>query len=733
MTARRLRIGSGSTRLVAVGILALGGAIALAAAGPEKPRAEVVANRPSVGFMFPLSVPVGGSAEIELSGSFLDRAVRIRCECDDLSAEIASANPLKVKAVFTAAPTAAPGPRFVYVDTAAGPSNRLLLRVTGLPRFVDAEPNDSRQQPQSIKTPALIDGKIETVHDSDMYRFHAAAGERLAFNFLGGRSNARGHVVAILLQEDGSELAHNLSRFGTDPYLDHTFEEEGDYILAVVPRRFSDFYTVVSDEAKINWQYQAAIGTDPIPWSIFPMGGKIGTTVEAELHADFVDPAAGLEFVGEGLSISLVSTDDPCGCRFKATIVIAEDAELGPHYLAFPGASGAAPLLAFDVGDMTEMIEKEPNDGLSQGQPVTLPTIVNGRIDGPHDRDGFLFNVDQFDDLAFEVDARGLGSHITDPNLTLARPDGRLSDTGDDRCTTCGAFFSAVRAKEKLDSSIRHYFQEGNPNDADAAGDYVLQIRDNSALGGEDHTYRLLLRDRKPGFRLGVLSAAVHGNLGGVAKVPVVLEPREGFKGVVAVRAVDLPDGLSAEPIELRPDEPSGTLEIRHDPTALPPDAAVGWLQFDVRLVGSAEIDGKDVVRKAELPSYFSETGAGYNEIPRDAATVVFVKPALFSLGIDEPFRGFRLQLAKGGRVEVPVALARAEEFDEGVEFSGIELPEGLRVETGEERDGKVLVSLVGDPDLLERGPHRIVLRGTPRQGDPERSQVTKPFTVAVN
>ncbi len=725
-------IDSGSRGRIVAAIAALASAAALWGAGGENPKAEVISNQPNVGFMFPLSVAAGGSAEIEMSGSFLDRVQRIRCECDDLSAEVIESGPLGLKTRLTAAATASPGPRFLFVDTAAGPSNRLLVRVTGLPRFVDAEPNDSRETAQTIQTPALIDGKIETVHDSDMYRFHAAAGERLAFNFLGGRSNARGHVVAILLRADGTELAHNLSYFGTDPYLDHTFKEEGDYVLTVVPRRFSDFYTVVSDEAKINWQYQAAIGRDPIPWSLYPMGGRRGTTVEAELRADFFDSLAPLKFVGGGMEISLTQIDDSCGCRFRATITIPEDAEAGVHYLSFPSESGAAPLLTFAVSDMPEAVEQEPNDELTKGQAVTLPLVMNGRIDRPQDRDGFLFTVDQFDDLAFEVDARGLGSRMTDPNLTLARPDGRLSDTGDDRCEACGAFFSSVRAKEKLDPSVWHYFQEGNPNDADAAGDYVLQLRDNSALGGPDHIYRLVLREKKPGFRLGVVNADVRGAIGGVAELPVVLEAREGFKGVVEVRAVELPQGLSAEAIELRPDEPAGKLLIRHDAAALPPDSAVGWLQAEIRVVGAAEIDGKKIEQEAELPAFFSETGFGYNELPRRTARAVFVKPARFSLGIDEPFRGFRMDLSKGGRLELAVALERADGFAGGLTFSGDDFPDGLRVETGEERDGKIMVALVGDPDVLQRGPHRIVLRATPRDGESDDSQITKGFTVAV-
>ena len=90
------------------------------------------------------------------------------------------------------------------------------------------------------------------------------------------------------------------------------------------------------------------------------------------------------------------------------------------------------------------------------------------------------------------------------------------------------------------------------------------------------------------------------------------------------------------------------------------------------------------------------------------------------------------MDLSKGGRLEVAVSLERAHGFASSLTFSGVDLPTGLHVETGEERDGKVMVALVGDPQVLEIGPHRIVLRGTPSGGSFDESQITKGFTVSV-
>ena len=717
-------------RAVGVGLFSLLAAHQLFAS--ERPPAEVALNTPSVTFTFPLSIQAGGKADVTFKGNYLDRAQRIRCECSDLTATIRSGNPLGIEATIEASASATPGPRFLYVETPKGPSNRVLVRVTGWTSVSESEPNESYEQAQPVTVPVMIEGKIATVHDSDMFRFHADAGERLAFNVLTGRSKAPGHVVAILMTTEGRVLSRNLSYFGTDPYLDYTFEDEGDYILTVIPRRFSDFYTILSDDTKINWQYELAIGRSPILWSLFPMGGKRGTTVDVELRADFLDPAAVPDFSGKGLTASLEPLADPCQCLYKLAVDIAADAPLGPRYLTFPDPSGTLMPLAFSVGDTTELTENEPNDGLHQGQPITLPVVLNGRIDRPGDRDGVFFTVDQYDEIAFLVDAKGLGSHITDPNLTLARPDGELTGRADDRCEKCGQFFNVVRKKEKLDSKFWHYFQSGNPNDADAAGDYILRLRDNSKRGGPNHTYRLLLRNKAPDFRIGVVNENVRAPLGGVAKIPVTIRAEEGFKGGVEIRAEDLPPGLTAKPLTLRTDEPSGMLEIEHDASALEPDETTGWVQVKIRVVGTAKIDDKVVSHHAELPAFYREVGAGYNEQPRSDVLVSFVEPAKFSLKIEEPFRGFRMDLSKGGRIEVPVEIARAESFMNALDLQGVEFPPGLHLEEGLEEEGTLKVTLVADTAKIEARAHRIAIRATASENGVAMTEVTRGFTLQV-
>jgi len=705
-------------------------------AASEQPYKEIPLRWPALtnrGFPYPLSLEAGRTTEVEFRGSDLNRVEALRCECGDVTARLTSVEPLALKAEIEAAPDAEPGPRFFYAEGPRGTSNRVMLRVTRWQSVLEHEPNDGIGAAQPVGTPALIEGRIETVHDSDMFRFQAEAGERLVFNGLPGRSGVYGHVVFILLDSEGQELARNLSYFGTDPYIDYTFEKAGNYVLTVIPRRFSDFYTVVGDDQKIRWQYQLAVGRAPMLWSLFPMGGRRGTAVEAELYADFLDPAAQPRFTGEGISAEMAPVADPCNCRFRLKIKIAEDAAPGTRYLTFADDSGTLTPLAFEVSGVPEITESEPNDGLDQGQRVERPVIINGRIGRPGDGDHFLFTVDQFDDMTFRVDAHGIGSHMTDPNLTLARPDGELSDGADDRCSECPAFYNAAGRKEKLDPQFSHYFQEGNPNDAKAAGDYILQLIDNSKSGGPHHTYRILLRDKKPGFRVGVLTDRVTAPLGGEAKIPVSVSSEEGFQGQVKITAENLPEGLRAEPLSLGFGKDSGELIIRHNP-ALLPAGEKGWLQIPVRVIGSADAGGEEVTKEAELPPFFTEHGAGYNETAQTKLLVSFVEPARFSLDVEEPpFGGFRMEMAKGGEVEAGLKVERAAEFDAPLEIAAVELPKGVRIaEVLPEENGVLRVRLKGDPEQVETGCHAVVLRASAEWDGKRYEEVTRGFTVSV-
>jgi len=689
-------------------------------------------RQPAVRSVFPLGGQAGQAVMLELAGDFLDPKGILRCECEDVIGTIEAGNVLSLTAKLQLLPSARPGSRIFYLETARGTSNPFLFRVTGWPSQVEREPNNRFEEAQQLPVPSVVEGRVARLTDTDFFRFSAKAGETLAFNVMSARNKAAGHVTISLLTAEGRRLAHNHSRFGTDPYLTFRFAEAGTYLLAVTARRFADFFTVVSDDSTINWQYQLAVGRSPMLWSLFPLGGKRGSSVEATLWADFLDAEASPMFTGSGVRATLSPTPDPCACKFKVSIKIAPDAETGVRYLSFPDESGNLAPLAFAVSDTDEILEIEPNDSLTETQKVKLPVIINGKTQTPGDRDHFQIKVDQDDSLTFAIDARGLGSFMTDPNLALVRANGETTAFGDDRCQKCPAFYTTVGRKDMLDSKLSHTFISANPNDADAAGDYIVQLLDNSMEGGEGNGYRLLIRKRQPGFRVGVGTGQVSGPCGGVAKIPVMVSFEESFKGRINVTVRNLPAGLVANPLTIGYGEESAALEIEQKATGS--DLAIcSQLEARIEVVATAEINGNQVSQIAALPPLLADDGPGYNEIPRTELELRFVEPALFSLDVEEPFRGFVLDFNQGNQLEFPVMIKRAKDFDAPVKLDVENLPEGLELKVldSTERD-KLLVALVGDRQKAKAGRYRLALKGVAEFKGQQSVEFTRGFGIAV-
>ena len=118
--------------------------------------------------------------------------------------------------------------------------------------------------------------------------------------------------------------------------------------------------------------------------SIFPCGGKQGTTVDTVIAGGELTDATGLYFSHPGI------TAKPAGPgKFK--VAIAKDVPLGPYDVRVITPLGLSNFRAFVVGDVPEVQEKEPNNEPSQAQRVSLPVVINGRMDGGTDVDFYVF------------------------------------------------------------------------------------------------------------------------------------------------------------------------------------------------------------------------------------------------------------------------------------------------------------------------------------------------------
>jgi hypothetical protein len=218
--------------------------------------------------------------------------------------------------------------------------------------------------------------------------------------------------------------------------------------------------------------------------NIFPAGGQRGQTITVELSGSNYGYFPGAkDIVNDGppgitvKDIKLKANDR----ALDATFVIAPDAPLGRRSVRVVNErTGLTNMLYFSVGRLPEALEAEPNNELASPQSVTLPVVVNGRVDPQADVDGYAFDLKAGQRLVAAAFAHAIDSHgqyknygFVDCTLQLVDPAGRIvAEAGD----TLG-----------LDPQIEFTAKE--------AGRYTARVFCEAFDGFPQAIYRLLLGD----------------------------------------------------------------------------------------------------------------------------------------------------------------------------------------------------------------------------------------------
>jgi hypothetical protein len=147
--------------------------------------------------------------------------------------------------------------------------------------------------------------------------------------------------------------------------------------------------------------------TPPRLFLVQPGGAKAGSTVELTLSGQDLDEPQGLLFSRAEIKSELVSVSQAprqpaprrqrgrrpvrltATSKFKVTI--PSGTPPGIHDVRIVTKGGVSNPRAFVVGDLEEVLEKEPNNDVAQAQRVELNTTISGIISAPTDVDYFVF------------------------------------------------------------------------------------------------------------------------------------------------------------------------------------------------------------------------------------------------------------------------------------------------------------------------------------------------------
>lgn len=467
---------------------------------------------------------------------------------------------------LTVATNAAPGEREIRLATTTGLSNPLKFYVGTLPEFSASparppNPEEDRLRRQfnlplaetpstniaRVTLPAVINGQIMP-GEVDRYRFSARRGQSLVvavsardlIPYLADAVPGWFQATIALYDAKGKELAYDDDfRFQPDPVLHFEIPRDGEYFVEIKDSIY---------RGREDFVYRIALGELPFVTSLFPLGGRVGERTVVELK----------------------------GWNLPTNTLVTEAATPGVVLLTVRKGEAFSNRFPFAVEDWPEVREREPNNDAAGAQSVTLPVVVNGRIDQPGDVDVFQINGMAGDEIVAEVTARRLNSPV-DSILKVLDASGQQLAINDD-------------LEDKASGLNTHHADSYVRFKLPAAGKYFIHLGDTQHQGGAEFGYRLRLSAPRPDFELRAVPASLSVRPGGTVSFRVVALRKDGCTNDIMVALKDAPAGfkLSGGRIGVSTNEAKLTLTAPFTAAADP---------YALSLIGRAQVEGGELVR----------------------------------------------------------------------------------------------------------------------------------------
>ena len=503
----------------------------------------------------------------------------------------------------TIAADAKQGQREMRVESARGLSNPIRFCVGRLPEFCEQEPGldpEARDYPSPLRfppkvttdiaLPAVANGQLiphepDYVHwqarrftpgDSDRFRFEARKGQRLVVAasarelvpYLADAVPGWFQATLTLYDADGNELAyHDDYHFHPDPVLFFEVPEDGQYAVEIKDAIY---------RGRPDFVYRITIGEIPFVTSIFPLGGPAGRQTTVEL-------------TGWNLPVDKLTMD-------------TRDKVSGIRPLSVRKGGTTSNTVPFAVDTLPECLEKESNDSSQAAQPVTLPVIVNGRMDRPGDWDVFRIEGRAGEQVIAEVTARRLASPL-DSVLELTDAAGKRLAFNDDH-------------EDKADALNTHHADSLIHITLPADGTYFVRLGDAQHEGGPEYAYRLRISPPRADFALRVVPSAINAVTWRLKPITIFALRKDGFDGEIALSFRGDPEGILMDGGLV----PAGQDRVRVTLTL------ASWLPVDplsLCLAGRATIAGEEVVRTAVPADDMMQAFAYRHLVPANGLTLV--------------------------------------------------------------------------------------------------------------
>ncbi len=473
---------------------------------------------------------------------------------------------------FTVEKNAAPGARELRLVTQGGVSNPLAFHIGQVPevtrkpmltaeyQVLGKEYLALRKRPdeeieQRVTTPCTVNGQVAS-GEINRYRFTARKGQRLVVSalarqlipFIADAVPGWFQPVLAIYDSKGREIAYQDDfRFKPDPVVLFDVPQDGEYVAAI-----SD----AIHRGREDFVYRITIGEQPYVTSIFPLGGQVGAA-----HAIKV----------QGWNLGGAALNQP-----------AKNAAAGTQNVTATVKGAVSNAVPFVLDSLPEAFDKEPNDAPNATQKVTLPVIVNGRIDKKGDWDVFEFQGKAGQDIVAEVMARRLDSPM-DSVLKIIGPDGKTLAFNDDH--------------EDAGNGVNtHHADSYATLKLPADGAYRVHLGDTVRGGGDEYGYRLRISPARPDFALRTVPSSITLRAKASSSISVYVARKDGGMAPITIALKNPPAGVTCKPVTISGAQSVVGLSIKCD---LPASVKA----FDLVITGTmAQAPGQPAIQHDAVP-----------------------------------------------------------------------------------------------------------------------------------
>ena len=552
---------------------------------------------------------------------------------------------------ITVAADAPPGMREIRLVGQDRVSNPIRFFVSTVHEVYEREPNDRECTQPTVETlPFAFNGQCQE-GDVDRIRFQAKKDQQLVIKgdvralipYLADAVPGWFQGVLSLRDENGRELTYNDDwRFDPDPVM--FYKAPQDMILEVSIR--DSIY-----RGREDFTYRVQVGETAFVTAAFPLGGQSGERTTMHLQ-------------GHNLPSDRILLDNHLpGPQIRMT--------------NFDPKTRTSNQVRYAIDDLPEIFESKENNSKENAEPVTLPVIINGRMEISGDMDSFRFEGKKGEEIVVDVMARRLHSPM-DSFIRLFDGAGKLLASNDDHTPSHNTGL--------LTHHCDSYLRQTLPAD----GSYVVQILDTFRQVGPPVGYRLRISEPRPAFTAYVTPGGFFLPFGKAVPMTVYIERTDGF----------------AENIYISVDEEFTGFQVSGNP--IPP--GVDSFQMTVR---SSTHEEKTVPLKFWARSRIGDKVIKQEAFPAEEVTQAFIIPhvlesvecmALLGKGSrDYPIMELTdqdpVRIKLGGSVSFEMLLPELKD-EESIDLKLYKADQGLLLSRGSQSSDKVHYTVMTEKPL---------------------------------